>query len=320
MHEPSPVHLRNPRFDHPTKRLEAIADPKFRNLIRNLVDSGIFAEMITVADRFEVSLNQGQMAAEIRVLKQEYALWDLDVSAEMVAYMVYMRESMLPLHDDAVALVASRLWLAIAVLDDMFGSDLGLCREVLRDLNGVGVPSSSAYARYLRFAFGEVGRCVGEDVEAACRTLCCSSITGVLTECEYSRDVSDRMSTDWVRNRCGFSEFWGYTLAFAGPSLKSWRLWASVMEPMVAYLNDVNDLLSIYKEAVDGRDFSLNRLYRISVRQGGSGGGIPANADWRMGAEELDASGGGRGAVAGPREIPGRLLALDGALTEVPPG
>ncbi|WP_327596769.1 hypothetical protein [Streptomyces chartreusis] len=43
--------------------------------------------------------------------------------------------------------------------------------------------------------------------------------------------------------------------------------WSAVLSPGVTFLNDINDVLSFYKEAVHGHDFTTSRIYRHSVRE-----------------------------------------------------
>jgi len=43
--------------------------------------------------------------------------------------------------------------------------------------------------------------------------------------------------------------------------------WSAALSSCVAFLNDVNDILSFYKEAVHGGDFLASRIYRRSVSE-----------------------------------------------------
>ncbi|MFI6809063.1 hypothetical protein ACIBO6_29360 [Streptomyces luteogriseus] len=68
----------------------------------------------------------------------------------------------------------------------------------------------------------------------------------------------------------GFSQFWSTSVQFTHPCLGArshQAFWSAVLSPCVTFLNDINDVLSFYKETVHGEDFEVGRLYRRSVQE-----------------------------------------------------
>jgi Trichodiene synthase (TRI5) len=97
------------------------------------------------------------------------------------------------------------------------------------------------------------------------------SLIGVLLEQEFSADGADQIDTEYVRRASGFADFWSTTLQFADASLEfcgNVGFWARALPPMVDFLNEFNDVLSFYKEALDGRDLIGSKPYRAAVRKG----------------------------------------------------
>jgi hypothetical protein len=74
-------------------------------------------------------------------------------------------------------------------------------------------------------------------------------------------------STTWRASATAGSsaEFWSATLQFVDPSLEfcgNVGFWAGALHPMVDFLNEFSDVLSFYKEAMDGRDLISSKPYR----------------------------------------------------------
>ncbi|MBD0695337.1 hypothetical protein BG452_19995 [Streptomyces sp. CBMA123] len=90
-------------------------------------------------------------------------------------------------------------------------------------------------------------------------------------EAEFTPDASDGQDSDFVRVFNGFSQFCFAIVQFTDPCLHADRnraFWAAALSSCVAFLNDVNDVLSCYKEAVHGADFLASRPYRQAVSEG----------------------------------------------------
>ncbi|GAA4550822.1 hypothetical protein [Amycolatopsis samaneae] len=251
--------------------LDAIADPAHRAMVADVLSSGLLDEMIALTDSFDPAVDLAQARADADALTAEFAAFGVTVPAATTRNITLMRALMAPIADDALALAVDRIWVFTTNTDDVCCHDSAEAGAILRAGMLPGLSASSPNSRYIQHMFEEVAPFCDPTFLAAFKNFFYSAITGVLMEAEFSPEASDGVDSDFVRVFNGFSQFWFTSLQFTDPSLSAHShrgFWSAALSSCVAFLNDVNDVLSFYKEAVHGGDFAASRLYRRSIQEG----------------------------------------------------
>ncbi|MFD4908517.1 isoprenoid biosynthesis enzyme family protein [Kitasatospora purpeofusca] len=257
---------------HTARRgLDAIPDPRHRAMIASVLSSGLVEQMIARTDSFTAPpADLAQAAADADLLTAELAAFGVDLPAATVRNITQMRALMVPIADDALALAVDRIWVFSTNADDVCCHDPDEAAAMLRaGLLPEALPASPN-TRYVRHMFHEIAPFCEPTFLAVFKSFFHNALTGVLMEAEFDPEASDGVDSDYVRVFNGFSQFWFVTLQFTDPCLAAHRnraFWAAAMSSCVAFLNDVNDVLSCYKEAVHGADFAVSRVYRKVVRE-----------------------------------------------------
>ncbi|MER5541114.1 hypothetical protein ABT072_01230 [Streptomyces sp. NPDC002589] len=277
MHSTGPLtlrHQRPPGIDtlHYTGRrgLDAVPDPRHRTMVASVLSSGLVDRMIALSEAFDPPVDLAQARADADVLGTEFAAFGVTVPTATTANVTLMRALMVPIADAALALAVDRIWVFTTYLDDLCCHDLAEAEAVLRAGMLPEVPAASPNARYIRHMFNEIARFCDPAFLAVFKTFFYNGITGVVMEAEFTPETSDEIDTDFVRVFNGFSQFWFVSLQFTDPCLSAHRhraFWAAALSSCVAFLNGINDVLSFYKEAVDGEDFVAGLIYRRSVSE-----------------------------------------------------
>ncbi|MFI1485458.1 hypothetical protein [Streptomyces sp. NPDC020747] len=250
--------------------LEAVPDPRHRTMVAGVVASGLVDEMIALTEAFDPPVDLAQARADAGVLTAEFEAFGVTVPTATTHNITLMRAFMVPIADDALALALDRIWVFTTNMDDVCCHDPAEAEAVLRAgmLHEHG--ASSPNTRYIRHMFNEVAPFCDPTFLAVFKTFFYNAITGVLMEAEFTPEASDGGDSDFVRVFNGFSQFWFTALQFTDPCLSAHRnrpFWSAALSPCVAFLNDINDVLSFYKEAVHGEDFLASRIYRRSVSE-----------------------------------------------------
>ncbi|MFD9407073.1 hypothetical protein ACFWBN_08625 [Streptomyces sp. NPDC059989] len=239
-------------------------------MVASVLASGLVDEMIALTEPFDPLVDLDQARADAALLTIEFAAFGVTVPAATTNNITLMRALMVPIADDALALALDRIWVFTTNVDDVCCHDPAEAEVILRGGMLPGPCASSPNARYIRHMFDEVARFCDPTFLAAFKTFFYNAITGVLMEAEFTPEASDEIDSDFVRVFNGFSQFWFTSLHFAGPCLSAPRnraFWSAALSSCVAFLNDANDVLSFYKEAVHGEDFLASRIYRRSVSE-----------------------------------------------------
>ncbi|MFJ6619674.1 hypothetical protein ACIQOW_19125 [Kitasatospora sp. NPDC091335] len=267
-------HPRPPGLDtlHYTARsgLDAVPDPRHRGMVAGVLDSGLVDGMIAFTEPFDPPVDLAQARADARLLTAEFAAFGVTVPPATTDHITLMRALMVPVADDALALALDRIWVFTTNTDDVCCHDRAEAEVILRAGMLPEPGASSPNARYIRHMFGEVARHCDPTFLAVFRTFFYNAITGVLMESEFTPEASDEVDSDFVRVFNGFSQFWFTSLQFTDPCLSATRhraFWTAALSSCVAFLNDVNDVLSFYKEAVHGEDFTASRIHRRAVSE-----------------------------------------------------
>ncbi|MBO1413550.1 hypothetical protein [Streptomyces sp. FH025] len=254
----------------PGNALAAIPDPRHRAMVAEVLASGLVDGMIVRTASFGPPVNDVQCRTAVDVLTAEFEAFGVDVPAATTGHITRMRALMVPIDDDALALAVDRIWVFTTHTDDVCCHDRAEAAAVLRAGLLPDARPSSPTARYVRHMFGEIARFCDPTFLAVWRNFFYNAITGVLMEAEFDPEVSDGIDSDFVRAFNGFSQFWFTTLQFTAPCLRAdthRAFWSAALSSCVAFLNDVNDVVSFYKEAVHGADFATGRIHRRAVAE-----------------------------------------------------
>ncbi|GAA1959296.1 hypothetical protein [Kitasatospora viridis] len=246
--------------------LAAVPDPRHRALVAEVLASGLVDRAIALTDSFDPPVDLAQARADAAALIAEFAAFGVSVPAATARNITLMRAMMVPIADDALALALDRIWVFTTNVDDVCCHDRAEAAAILR--GGMLPEAGSPNVRYIRYMFDEVAPFCDPTFLAVFKTYFHTAVAGVLMEAEFTPEAADPVDSDFVRIFNGFSQFWFTSLQFTDPSLRAEDnrgFWAAALSAGVAFLNDVNDVLSFYKEAVHGGDFAVSRIHRQSV-------------------------------------------------------
>ncbi|MER5352162.1 hypothetical protein ABT093_17770 [Kitasatospora sp. NPDC002551] len=271
----SPVGHPPPGIDtlryRPHGALAAIPDPRHRAMVAEVLGSGLVDGLIAATAAFDPPVNGTQCRTAVEVLTAEFAAFGVEVPAATIRHITRMRAVMVPIADDALALAVDRIWVFTTRTDDVCCHDRGQAAAVMRAGLLPDAPPSSPVTRYIRHMFDEVAPFCEPTFLAVWKNFFYNAITGVLLEAEFDPGASDGIDSDFARTFNGFSQFWFTSLQFTAPCLRAdthRAFWSAALSSGVAFLNDVNDVVSFYKEAVHGADFATGRIHRRAVTEG----------------------------------------------------
>lgn len=240
-------------------------------LVREVLDSGYPERILALAEEYTPGFDRPQARRTAASLAAELNHLGVSCPPSSITDLTLLQAVTLPVSEDALAVALSRLFVCAAIIDDASGHDFRLPYQVL---GGDGEPvqaSSSLYAECAHRMFDGIAAFCDRQFIGVSKSLYHRSLIGVLFEHEFSADAADEIDTQYVRWASGFAEFWSTLLQFVDPCLdfcRNLRFWATALRPMVDFLNEFNDVLSFYKEALDGRDLMWSKPYRTAVRQG----------------------------------------------------
>ncbi|MFF7776217.1 hypothetical protein ACFZCG_17525 [Streptomyces tanashiensis] len=250
-------------------------------MVASVLDAGLVEQAIARTESFDPSVDLARIRSHTDLLTAEFESFGVVVPAATTRNITLMRALMVPIADPVLSFAVDRIWVFVTHIDDVCSKDRAEAEAVLRAGMSPGAPglAASPNARYIEHMFREIAGFCDPTFLAGYRTFFYSAINGVLRESEFDPEVSDEVDSDFVRIFNGFSQFWFTSLQFAAPSLSAHRhraFWTAALNSGVSYLNDVNDVLSFYKEAVDVDDFRISRIHRRAVQEG-----IPYLASYR---------------------------------------
>ncbi|MFF4368335.1 hypothetical protein [Streptomyces sp. NPDC001594] len=251
--------------------LEAIPDPRHRAMVAGLLDSGLLDGLVAFAGAYEPPLDRAAARTRAGLLAAEFEAFGIAVPAATIRTITTMRGLMVPVAEAGLALALDRVWVFGTYLDDLCSREPAEAEAVLREALLPERAPARPTTRYLRHLFAGIAPFCDPTFLAVYRAFLHNALVGVLMEAEFTPDVSDGVDSDFVRAYNGFSQFWFVSLQFTDPCLEARTnraFWSASLCSGVTFLNDVNDVLSSYKEAVDGADFVRSRLHRDSVREG----------------------------------------------------
>ncbi|KPI06586.1 hypothetical protein OV450_3698 [Actinobacteria bacterium OV450] len=251
--------------------LGAVPDPQHRAMMAGLLDSGLLDALVAFALEHEPAVDQAGARARAGLLAAEFEAFGLAVPAATIRTITVMRTLMVPVSDEDLAFALDRVWVFGTFLDDLCSRAPAEAEAVLQEALLPERPPSRPTTRYLRHVFAQLAPFCEPTFLAVYRAFLHNALIGVLMEAEFTPEVSDVVDSDFVRAYNGFSQFWFVSLQFTHPCLDAGSnraFWSAALSSGVTFLNDVNDVLSCYKEALDGADFAGSRLYRTSMREG----------------------------------------------------
>ncbi|MFI8823947.1 hypothetical protein [Streptomyces sp. NPDC053431] len=251
--------------------LAAVPDPRHRAMMAGLLDSGLLDGLVAFAVAYEPAVDRAATRAGADLLAAEFEAFGIAVPAATIRAITVMRSLMVPVADADLAFALDRVWVFGTYLDDLCSRDPAEAEAVLQEaLLPERAPARST-TRYLRHMFAGIAPFCDPTFLAVYRAFLHNALIGVLMEAEFTPEASDGVDSDFVRAYNGFSQFWFVSLQFTDRCLDARTnraFWSCSLSSGVTFLNDINDVLSSYKEAVDGADFVSSRLYRTCVREG----------------------------------------------------
>ncbi|MEV6977294.1 hypothetical protein [Kitasatospora sp. NPDC093806] len=251
--------------------LEAVPDPRHRAMVAGVLAAGLVDELIARTEGFDPPVDLARVRATADLLTGEFAAWGVTVPAATTRNIALMRALMVPVADDELAFALDRVWVFTTHTDDVCCHDPAEAAAILRAGTSPEQGASSPNTRYIRHMFDEIAPFCDPTFLAVFKTFFHNAIAGVLMEAEFTPEATDDVDSDFVRVFNGFSQFWFTSLQFTDPCLDARRaraFWAAALNSCVAFLNDANDVLSFYKEAVHGEDFTVSRIHRRAVSEG----------------------------------------------------
>ncbi|GAA3372928.1 hypothetical protein GCM10017750_00200 [Streptomyces racemochromogenes] len=240
-------------------------------MMAGLLDSGLLDALVAFALEYEPVVDQEGARSRAGLLAAEFEAFGLAVPPATIRTITVMRSLMVPVADEDLAFALDRIWVFGTFLDDLCSRAPAEVEAVLQEALLPERPPSRPASRYLRHVFAQLAPFCEPAFLAVYRGFLHNALIGVLMEAEFTPEASDGVDCDFVRAYNGFSQFWFVSLQFTHPGLDACgnrAFWSAALPSGVTFLNDLNDVLSCYKEALDGTDFAGSRLYRISMREG----------------------------------------------------
>jgi hypothetical protein len=241
-----------------------------QEVAQDVIDSGYPERILAIAEDYTPRFNRRRARRIATTLKAELDDLGIDCPASSVTDLTLLQQVTVPVAEDALALAVARLFVCAAVIDDVSGYDSKVPFNVLAGCQPRQA-RSSPYAICVDRMFEGIASFCDSRFLGVLKGFYHRSLIGVLLEQEFSADGTDQIDTGYIRWAAGFAEFWSATLQFADPSLEfcgNVGFWAGALHPMVDFLNEFNDVLSFYKEAMDGRDLIGSKPYRAALRNG----------------------------------------------------
>ncbi|WP_327596770.1 hypothetical protein [Streptomyces chartreusis] len=187
---PLPRHPRPPgidTLDHTAGRgLAAIADPRHRAMVADVLADGLVEAMIDFTGPFDPPVDHAQARASADLLSAEFAAWNLPVPAATIRHITLMRALMVPLTDPALALAVDRIWVFTTHTDDVCSHDRAEAESVLQAGILPETPAMSAHTRFIRHMFHKIAPFCDPVFLAASKTFFYTAITGVLMEADFT--------------------------------------------------------------------------------------------------------------------------------------
>lgn len=250
---------------------DALRESSHEPLVTGVLDAGYHAPVLTLLDRYHApSLDEAQVHRDARVIIEELHRAGITCPLSLADDVGLMRNIMVPISDKELGLSLSRVWTYSVLFDDLFALRADLPFEIL----GSQLADSariSPYTKSIDYMFGKISSYCDSGFLGFYKAYLYNWLQGAILESAFSPDGTDSADTEYIRERSGACEFWYLTLQFSRPCLRfrqSMPMWASTMRLMVHFLNDINDVLSFCKEAVNGADFTAGSIYRMAMRHG----------------------------------------------------
>ena len=248
---------------------DALRESSHEPLVTDVLNSGYHIPVLTLLDGYHApSFDEAQIQRDARVIIEELHREGIMCPASLAGDVGLMRSIMVPTSGQELGLALSRIWTYAVLFDDVFALQADLPFEILGGQLAGGA-RISPYTKSIDYMFGKISSYCDPEFLGFYKAYLFNWLQGVILESTFSPDGTDSADTDYIRERSGACEFWYLTLQFSRPSLRfrqSMPMWASTMRLMVHFLNDINDVLSFCKEAVNGADFTASSIYRMAVR------------------------------------------------------
>ncbi|WP_017558629.1 isoprenoid biosynthesis enzyme family protein [Nocardiopsis baichengensis] len=251
--------------------LRGVPNTDYRSMVGDVIRSGLFGEAAEMGRQYTPQVNSVQIAREVEVLSAEFRAYEINVPMALIKDLVLMRGIQLPASDDELALALSRAYVFGTYADDICCRSRNDSFALLWGSGARDPGETSKLGAYADMMLNELGEFGDNEFMGAFGVFFRMGVLGCVVENEFAEDATDDIDTQYVRSLTGFCEMWFTSLQFLDPCLSftgNMGFWAPALSSMVKFLNDFNDLLSFYKEAIDEHDFAVSRIYRNAVRHG----------------------------------------------------
>ncbi|SDM41326.1 Trichodiene synthase (TRI5) [Allokutzneria albata] len=252
-------------------------------MLAEVARAGYPQQIQRLTEGFSPGVDEGDVESEARALVAELQELGVECDQRLARYLCTFRRLVLPVEDDALGLDLSRTYLYPTIIDDACGRRHS---EVFRTLGtgmmkGIVTParhraaadsSLTPNSAAVDYMFNRIAEHCDADFLSTHKAFFYQSFIGIMFESQYAADASDQIDTEYVRNRTGFCEYYFSSLALAYDCLDftgNLAFWGAALGRMVDYLNDLNDLISCYKEFLEG-DFPANTVFRRAAHRGTS--------------------------------------------------
>ncbi|MER7847644.1 hypothetical protein ABTZ03_27310 [Kitasatospora sp. NPDC096077] len=249
--------------------------------LREVVRAGYPRRLEAWADGYVPGTDPAHVRAEAEFLTAELATFGIRHDRAYVEIMAAYRQLMIPVEDPELGLALTRDCLVPLIVDDACGRSEVDAHRALGAvmLRGAVHPRHSRAALdsalhppsvYTEHSFNALARYCSPELLGLHKEFYYQSFIGVVLESGFGTDVSDGIDTEYTRQRSGFCEFYATVAAVAYDCLDfvpNLRYWGATLRFWVDYLNLVNDLMSCYKEVLNG-EFTSNSIHRRAVQGG----------------------------------------------------
>ncbi|MDS1272667.1 hypothetical protein RIF23_20490 [Lipingzhangella sp. LS1_29] len=249
--------------------LRFIENSDYRSMVGDVIHSGLFGQAAEMGRLYRPQVNRAQIAREIEVLTSEFQDYGINVPRALIKDLVLMRGIQLPTSEDKLALALSRAYVFGTYADDICCRSRNDSFDLLQGCVSRQPGETSQLGSYADMMLNELGEFSDKEFMGPFGIFFYMGVLGCVVENEFAEDVTDSIDTQYVRSLTGFCEMWFTSLQFLDPCLyfsRNMGFWAPSLSFMVKFLNDFNDLLSFYKEAVNEHDFAVSRIYRNAIR------------------------------------------------------
>ncbi|MEV0385682.1 hypothetical protein [Nonomuraea sp. NPDC050643] len=253
----------------------------FLRFRQEVVRAGYPRRIAALTDGYRPSSDPARVRAEACSLRAELATFGIQRDLAYIECMCTYRQLMIPVDEADLGMALSRSILLPTIVDDSCDQGPEAAFRAVRAamLKGVGrsrqarvILGSALHPQsvYTEHMFNEFSPFCSANFLGLYKTFYYQSLFGVILESAFTPDARDDVDTEYVRVRSGFGEYYATAMSVAYRCLSfddNMPHWGATLGHWGNYVNDVNDLMSFYKEILGG-EFTTSRIYRNAIQHG----------------------------------------------------